>query len=256
MKKILGIVCVLVVGVVLVVIPGRNIIAKAALVRGMKALTGLDVSVGAIDVGIGKSYLSVRDVRLANPAGFADPVMAFMPELYIAYDLGAVLKNKIHLQELRINLEELDIVRERNGGVNINALKALLPGGAAGPAPDIKIALLELTVGKVGYKDYSSGSPVAREFPLNLRERFQNITDPKALVGIILTRALSKTNVAELINFDAASLKEEISAGVGQAVQSVGMDARGKIGRQMQKRAGEAAQKTGEEFKKVFQIKL
>jgi hypothetical protein len=242
MKKFFITVFVFCLVVVVGVIVGRNMIARIAVSSGIKALTGVGVDIKTVDIGLFKPYLHVAGVVVKNPAGYDDPVMADIPELYIAYDLPAFMKNNVHLPELRFNMKELVIIRDKNGKVNINSLTAVMPkeNGKA-PAP-IKIDVMELTIGRVVYKDYSSGKLMVSEYKLNLHEKFTNITDTKSLVGLVLSRALKNANLTEMLNLDVDSL---ISGGAVQAKGAV---------KNVATTAKDAVKSTGDELKKLLKF--
>ena len=66
-----------------------------------------------------------------------------------------------------------------------------------------QLDLLELKIGKVVYKDYSGGGkPVVQTFNINLNERYKNITDPNALVSLIVFKALINTTLSNIVNLD------------------------------------------------------
>lgn len=222
----------------------KNLLAGALITKGIKAVTGLDSNISSARLGLSKTYLAVNELKIFNPSGFADKTLADLPEIYADYNLWDFLRGVAHLEELRINLKELDVVRSKNNQVNVSALKAfMLKGG--GRLPEIRIDNLSLKIGKVVYKDYWSGKPDIREFDINATENFKNINDPKALVSLILFRALSKTSIPNLANIDLGRLKEDVR---GIAVGKVEATAR-----EFEKKAQETIEKTGEKIKDILQ---
>ena len=110
--------------------------------------------------------------------------MLDMSEIYVDYDLPAILGGKIHLRTVRINMSEFVVVKNAKGELNLDALNVVKEQKGAktaapaekGKAPEIQIDVLELKVGKVLYKDYSKGgAPQVQEFNLNLDERYTDI---------------------------------------------------------------------------------
>jgi len=156
-----------------------------------------------------------------NPPGFHDSTMMDLPEIYVDYDLGALLKGKARLEEVRLNLNELVVVKSEQGKVNLHSLQAIKASKQpaapqqeqrpAAPPPPITVDTLELNIGKVVYKDYSAGTAQVKEFNVDVHERFHHITNPYALVGLIVTRALIKTTVARLTNLDLGALQSEVT---------------------------------------------
>jgi len=256
MKKII-VVMVIILVLLVVFYLAKNIIAKNTLSAGVKAITGLGLEIQDMNVGIFKTVVSVDNLKIFNPSAFTDRVMADIPEIYVDYDLGAFLKKKVHLEELRLNIKELTVVRDAKSQVNIGSLQALLPKqDKSQKMPEIKIDTLDLTIGKVIYKDYSLGELQVHEFNINLHERLQNITDPKMLAGLILAKALSKTNIASLVNIDLGPLKQEAIQTMQDAkaiVIETAQQAKDTV-TGLKETAQETIQETGEDLKKLLPL--
>ncbi len=246
MKKF-GVLIVVLIAVVLVAVLAKNIVAKNALSSGVKMVTGLGLEIERLDIGIVKTLVDIDGLRLLNPKGFVDRVMVDIPEVYVDYDLGAFLQKRVHLRELRLELKELAVIKNKEGLLNLDSLKAVQSAkgkdtsaekGQAKPA-EVSIDLLSLKIGKVIYKDYSKGAaPAVREFAVNIDERFENITDLQKLARLILVTALVKTPIASLTGFDLSA----ISADVSQAVKDAAATAHEAV-----KQAGEAAGEVADE---------
>ncbi|MBI2104971.1 MAG: hypothetical protein HYT90_05275 [Candidatus Omnitrophica bacterium] len=220
LKKILVIAAVVVVGVVV----ARNVIAKELVVRGVKAATGLGVGVDRIEIGLRETRVGASGVTVLNPKGFPEPVMVSMPELYVDYDFGSLLKGAPHLEEVRLQLEELTVIRNAQGQVNVNSLRSVREQRTAGgaprkqppaKAPQVQIDRLQVKIGRVVFKDYSQGgSPLVKEFNVNVDERFENVTNPQALASAIVTKALARTTISQLANIDVEALKASAAQGL------------------------------------------
>ncbi len=232
MKKIgigLLIVVIILVGLVL----AKNIIIKTAVSGGVKAATGLKLQIKGLRVGIFNSLIDIKDLKLFNPPDFTDKVMADVPLIYIDYDLGAFFKNKVHLEEMKLDLKEFVVVKNEKGELNLDSLKVVKEekgekvSKEKAPeekkeAPKIQIDDLSLKIGKVIYKDYSKGgSPQVKEFNVNIDEQYQNITDPNALVSLIVVKALTKTTIANLANFDISALQGQAAEAMGKATEAL-----------------------------------
>ncbi|MFA5119389.1 MAG: hypothetical protein WC695_11190 [Candidatus Omnitrophota bacterium] len=236
----------------------RNYILKKTLPLGVKGMIGLDLRVKSIDIGLFKPLIEAEDLEILNPKEFSDQVMAIFPEIFAEYDLGAFLKGKVHLKELRLNLREFQVVTNESGRLNLDSLKVVqqkiqkLSSQGNAPPPEIKIDLLYLKVGRVLYKDYTGSGPVkVSYYNVNIDERLENITDPSSLVSLVLVKALSKTDIADLARFNVGILQNELNKTAGNAAQA----AQGAV--QKVKGLGTTAQetveKTGENLKKLFQ---
>ncbi len=217
MKKILiGIVI-----VAAVLFFGRNLIAKVAIEKGTEVVTGLPLSMGALDLNFDKTLVEISELKLSNPRGFEDDVMVAMPKILVDYDLPAIFKGKVHLEELTVHLDQFVVIKNSKGELNLDSLKAVQKGKKEetaktgkkkGAAPEVGIDKLSLKVGKVIFKDYSKGgAPVVKEFKINLNENYSNITDLNAVVSLIVVKTLSKTTVAALANFDVNDLEGSLA---------------------------------------------
>ncbi|MBL7081407.1 MAG: hypothetical protein ISS44_02420 [Candidatus Omnitrophica bacterium] len=232
MKKILVIIAILVI-VVAASIFTKDMIARTVVSTGVKAITGLNLSIESMDVGIFKTSIGIKGLRLFNPSGFVDKLMADIPEIYVDYDLGALIKKRLHLETLRLNLKELVVIKNLNGELNLNSLqvikeekKEVAPSDMEKTEmPQPQIDVLELKIGRVIYKDYSEGTPPkVKVFNVNIDQRFENITDLYALARLIVVKALINTTLPSLANLDLGSLKEEITETLKKKATQTGVD--------------------------------
>ncbi len=228
MKKFFTNLAVILVAAVVLLAVGKNVIAKSAIERVARAMTGCELRIGNLNIGLLSSKILVNNLQLHNPPSFADRIMVDLPELYVSYDPSRIFSGKPHLRELRVHLRELMVVKNAKGELNLMALKPKQSGqpenknNNPGGAPPISIDLFRLKVEKVIYKDYSRGvAPFVQEFNINLDESYQNVSNINAIVPLIVKKALLNTAIASLANFNVDDLISNFSA--------VGLDA-GKLG--------------------------
>src|SRR3990172_4550121 len=223
MKKVL----LIILAILVVLLLAKNVIGKAVVTKGIKSLTGLRLKLNSMSVGITKSIVDIRGLKILNPPGFEQKVMADIPEIYVDYDLGAFLGGRAHFEKLRLHVSELVIIRNEQGKVNLDTLKEIhqKKGKAAskpkGGSPEFKIDVLELKIGKVVFRDYWRGmTPKMTEFDANIDERFENVTDAASFVNIIIARALAKTTIASLVDFHIVSPEKAIDRTLRKASDS------------------------------------
>lgn len=230
MKKLVGIMVGIAIALLVVAI-AKDIVIKTMVEKGVEIVTGLKLDIGTLKVGVLKPVVDIKDLKLFNAAGFKDRTMIDMPEIYVDYDLAAIFKNRIHLNEVRIDLKEFDVIKNEQGVLNLDSLKVVQAEKegkkpaekAAGKAAEIQIDNLKLRIGKVIYKDYSKGGvPDVKEFDLNLNESYSNINNPYAVVSLIVVKALMNTTIAGVTGFDLKGLSGTISGPLGSAQELVG----------------------------------
>lgn len=231
MKKI-WIILLAVVVVLFVALLAKDIIIKTAVEKGVELVTGLKLNLGSLKVGIFKPIVDIKNLRLLNPKNFLDQTMIDMPEIYVNYDLPAIIGGKVHLSEVRLALKEFFVVKNSKGELNLDALKNIQaqktsqssPKKAPGRAPEIKIDALKLSIGKVIYKDYSKGgSPTVKEFNINLNESYSNVENLNTLVNLIIVKALMNTTISSITNFDLKGLEGSVGGvftGAGKAASA------------------------------------
>lgn len=96
--------------------------AKAVAEREIKRQTGLDVTIGRLEVGLFNPKLRVENLVLYNAPEYGGAPMVNLPELHIEYNRRDLLERRWHLRLLRVNLAELHVVEGRNGRLNLTAL--------------------------------------------------------------------------------------------------------------------------------------
>ena len=225
MKKIGIILLVLVVGTLSLGLL-KDVLIKASVENGMEIVTGLKLDIGSFKVGIVKTLVQIKNLKLYNSKGYQDKIMLDMPEVFVDYHLGDIIGGKIHLNEVRINMQEFVVIKDKDGKLNLDALKVVqaqkegkkLSTKEKKKIPEMQIDRLELKVGKVVYKDYSKGTkPAIQEFNVNLNEKYTNITNPYSLVSLIVVKALMNTTIARLTNFDLGGLQGTLGDTLGSA---------------------------------------
>jgi len=227
--KVLRIIGIVLAVLIVVLLVGKNIIVKTAVTTGVKVVTGLNLSIDKMKIGLINTLVAIDGLKLYNPKGFEDPIMVDIPEIYVDYDLGAFFKKQVHLQEVRLHLKEFVVAKNKDGQLNLDSLKTTAAPKAAeekkeapkkekGEAPQIKIDVLKLKIDKVYYKDYSKGGePSVQEYNVNIDAAYENITNPQALVSLIVVKALANTTISSLANFDLGPLAEGLKGGVKDA---------------------------------------
>ena len=254
MKKVIGVIAVILAAVVLVLALAKDIIIKTSVEKGVKLATGLQLNLKGLKVGVIKTFIDIKGLSLYNPPGYKEKIMFEIPEIYVDYDLPAILKGKIHLEEVRLDVKELIVIKNEKGDLNLDSLKPVqeqkegekpeeegkIEKKEKGKAPEMQIDVLALKVGKVVYKDYSEGEPPSiKEFTLNLDEKYTNITDPQSLINLIIVQTLGHTALAAAIDIDLKGLQGALPTGLKAA----------------EKTSVETVKKATEGLKKMFKIK-
>jgi len=182
--------------IVVVLIAARDIIIRFSMEEGIRVATGLKLTIDEFNIGLVQPTISIKGLKLYNPAGYPEPLMVDIPEVYCEYKPTEILKGQIALKQLRLTIQELTVIKQ-GGQSNIDALKALQPKGG-GPPPQFSVDDFTLNISKVYFKQ----PPLSKEFDLNLSEHYTNISGVDDLVRLVVVSALSKTSIANLVNLN------------------------------------------------------
>jgi uncharacterized protein involved in outer membrane biogenesis len=187
--------------VLLLVALGLLVIFKDALLRSVVerqigAQTGMASHIGKFETGVSSGIVRIEDLRLFNTTQFGGSTFLHIPELYLQYDPVSASSGKLGFKVVRLNLAELNVVRNAAGELNIDLgpLQKKLTGGANGERKGVTgkpfefggIGVLTLTLGKVRYTDLKAPAN-NREQDLEIRDEvFKNIKSEDDLYGVML----------------------------------------------------------------------
>jgi hypothetical protein len=248
---------------------GKNVIIKTSVTTGVRTMTGLKLSIRSMDFGIFKTLIGINELQLYNPSGFVDELMFDVPEVYVDYDLGAFMKGRTHLEEVRLNLKEFLVVKNEAGELNLDSLKVVKAEEEEeevdkdkkekSKTRELQIDVLELRIDKVVYKDYSKGTPPkVKEYNVNIDERFENITDPKTFGRLIILKALKNTAIARLANFDIGKLQRGVTDAVRKTAEMAldtpdkAVEVGKEAGEKVKETARETVEKAADTIKKLL----
>ena len=110
-------------------------------------------------------------------------------------------KANVHLPEIRLYIQELNIVKDKEGKLNIEAFgkedeeKPSPPGKKKEPGEkkpkkkaEFKLDLLKLRIDKVSYRELPDGKKEV--YDLGINEEFKNITDVRDITRVIIVTAV------------------------------------------------------------------
>lgn len=101
---------IIILAVLFVLSIAKDMIIKIAVEKGVELVTGLPLKMSSLKVGIVNTMVGIKGLALSNPKSFKDRTMMDAPEIYVHYDLPAVIRGKIHVQR-PASYSFLDIAR-------------------------------------------------------------------------------------------------------------------------------------------------
>ncbi len=219
MKKLkkIGFICLaVIVGLILF----RNVLIKNAVTIGASQVMGAKVTLDSFKMGIFKQSVRIKGFKIYNPKGFPKEILIDIPEVSVDYSLPDLLGGKIHLPLLVVNLKEMSVVKNKEGLLNVNALKVAQKDDEA-PKEDKKekkkskkkskplkmqIDEMKLVVGQVVYKDFTKGDPKIEVTDVGIDKTFKNISSAQELASIVMVQAMGATAIQGVKVYAAAAL--------------------------------------------------
>jgi len=196
----------------------RDFLIKSLIGTVAGGITGAPTHVGGLSLSILRQSIKISDFRMYNPHGFPREILADIPRIKVAWDLGAFLKGKLHLREVDIEIKEIGMTKNKAGKLNVDSLKITEEKPSAqhsGKKPAKQLAmqmdLVNLSMGRIVSRDYSvSGQPLIKVFDINLKKSYKNITSAQQLAALIISEPLKSAGIEGLKVYGVAML-----AGVG-----------------------------------------
>ncbi|HQP09758.1 MAG TPA: AsmA family protein [Candidatus Omnitrophota bacterium] len=215
-QKILIAVVVILVGLVIL----KDVLIKTTITTVGSGILGAPIKIKSFAFRAMTQKVHIKGMVVGNPQGFPAGTLVDMPEIRVDFDLGALLKGKLHLPLIIFDLKEVVLIKDKDGNLNVDALKiAQAPGEEAQKKEDAKtdgksktmpmqIDELRLNVERVILKDYSQGEkPVILAYELALKDKvFKNIQSPQQMAALIMVQAMGPTAIQGAKIYGAATL--------------------------------------------------
>jgi len=193
------------------IIIAKDQIIKMLVVSEAKKVLGVDTAVRGLSLSVFRQRLIIKDLKVYNPPGFPKEALLNIPRISVSYDLPALIKKKIHLIRLELDLKELVLIKDKEGKLNVDSLKVAKkeekPAQSQQAMP-FNIDYLVLSIGQVVYKDFSTqDKPVVEAFDVNIKGKvYKNITDARQLAALVITEAMRQTTIKSAGIYSASSL--------------------------------------------------
>jgi hypothetical protein len=90
--------------------------------HSIRQQSGLEVQMGKFHLGLTEPVIEIKNLQIFNTKKFGGTPFLSIPEIHAEYDREALSRGLIHVNLLRFNLGELDVVRSQDGQTNIFSL--------------------------------------------------------------------------------------------------------------------------------------
>jgi uncharacterized protein involved in outer membrane biogenesis len=192
-KWALRIVVLVAVAIVLLLVFKDNILRTVA-EHEIRTATGMDVKIGRLTAGYFSPVVTIENLKLYNTPEFGGTEFLIIPELHVEFDPQALTTQKLRVKLIRLNLSELDVVKNQAGQTNLVTMMTKMPKGKLAPQGvrvggnklDFEgIDVLNVSLGRVRFMDLKNPEK-NRAVQINLDNQvFNNVKTDGDLDGIL-----------------------------------------------------------------------
>ncbi len=207
----------------------KDQIIKLTVAAVGSAVTGTRIDIKNFSFSFLKQEVRIGGLVMHQPKESPEKgTMVELPAVNVDYDLGAMLKGKVHLYSAGISLKQIILVKDKNGKLNVDYLKVSgkqEAGKPKGKQPSMQIDELKLDIGRLVSEDFSHGDePFIEVYDMHIKKTYHNITSPQQLVLYILTEPMKAAGIKGAAIYGIATLAGTAILPVAAAAVFVGKD--------------------------------
>lgn len=174
---------------------------------------GIDVSIEKIKFSPLLAHIGLSGITIYNPVGFEEKELAYIEAIHFVCDpIEIITSKKPNIYVLGVNLKRLNIIKNKEGKVNLEEVNPLKNRDAAiQDKTPFYFDMLVLSVGQVRFVDYSGSGKKEHVYPIGIKNAaFINLTNEQDVVRMVVSRAIENTDIGKLINLKIIPVVSQI----------------------------------------------
>lgn len=189
----------------------RDTLIKNGIEKGVREMVQQEITVGSISTGLLATDLLIKNLEVYNPAGYTEKILLESPEIYVDYVLTDVIKGFLHFPEVRLNIREVNVEKDKNGVENISYFR---PAGGKAKKKETSgettflVNKLVLNIGTIRYQDNTKTPPVKKEFNINLSKTMTDIDSADVIAAAVL-QGVTEQLISEGISMTVKAFMED-----------------------------------------------
>ena len=216
-----------------------NLWLPYAMAYGIHQVTGFPTAIQKANLDLMGSKFGVYGIKIQNPGDFPKGDFVSIPEIYVDFDLSDFLESrKLHIQELRLNIEEVGVVKNASGESNISRLTSISKPKEAPTKEKLEKAksseelkffvdTLVLTIRRVRFQDQTNPFMGERTIDLHIeREVVHGLSSPADIVRLVVLRVVYEAALGNLgvpVDLLSGQLNASLAKGQALALQSTAL---------------------------------
>ena len=228
MKKTIVVLAILFSAILFVGIIKDQIIKSTVTVIATQ-VTGAPVHIDGFSLGIFSQSVRISGFKIYSPKGFSKAILLDLSKINVRYDLGALLKKKLHLLNAEVEIREIGLEKNKEGKLNVDELKVVKQKEKQVSKPSkqipMQIDMLTLSMGRIVSKDYGlGGDSSVKVYDINIRKSYKNITSAQQLAALILAEPMKAAGIQGAAIYGVAMLASVAVLPVAVAATIIGRD--------------------------------
>ena len=176
----------------------KDQIIKSVVTSAASRIIGAPVHMDGFSMGIFSSTIHITGFTMNNPSGFPEGMLVSCPKINIIFDRASLFKQKPHFLLVDVELKEMVIAKKKEGKLNVDSLKIVHPPKSSPPVP-MQIDLLNLSIGRIVYKDYTKGTePSVRVYDINRHQSYKSIPTVRQLALLVLAEPMKAALIKDV----------------------------------------------------------
>lgn len=199
----------------------KNSVIKTVVTVGASHVLGTKVHIDRFAVGVFRPTVKIKGFKVYNPKGFDEGLLININEIHVRYNLLALFKGKLHLPLIILDLEEMVVVKNEKGKLNVDSLKIVKnmekskekkKEAEKNKKPSKQMAFrideARLNLGKVIVKDYTRGNnPIVLAYEIGVKDKvYKNINSAQEFATLIMLEAMGPAGLKGAGIYGAATL--------------------------------------------------
>ncbi len=174
---------------------------------------GIEVSIDKIEFSPLLTHVGLSGITIHNPADFEEEELAYIKAMHFVIDpIEIITRKKPNIYLLGINLERLNIIKNKEGKVNMEEINPLRDKDAAiQDKTPFYFDVLVLSVGQVRFVDYTGAHKKDNIYIIGIKNAaFVNLINEQDVIRLIVTKAIENTDIGKLINLKIVPVVSQI----------------------------------------------
>jgi len=171
---------------------GKDLLLQSLLQKSLARATGFTTTIASLHVSLFSLTLQGKEILFYNPAGFEERNFARISDFFLEFDPLALLRGKYHFREVHLVLEELFIVKNREGLTNLEMLEQI--GSSQKKTSPLQVDALDLTLLRVVSKNGKEATAitVSERGPVAQHQHFENLHSITEVIRAVFLKSLPK----------------------------------------------------------------